>query len=29
MEPKEIAHFNNQLLDNIELPINISLVSTP
>ena len=30
MEPKEIAYFNNLLLlDNIEVPINITLVSTP
>ena len=29
MERKEIAYFNNLLLDNIELPIDITLVSTP
>ena len=29
MEQKEIAYFNNLLLDNIELPIDITLVSTP
>ena len=29
MEPKEIVYFNNLLLDNIELRINITLVSTP
>ena len=29
MEQKEIAYFNNLLLDNIEVPIDITLVSTP
>ena len=29
MEQKETAYFNNLLLDNIELPIDITLVSTP
>ena len=29
MEQKEAACFNNLLLDNIELPIDITLVSTP
>ena len=29
MEQKEIACFNNPLLDNIEVPIDITLVSTP
>ena len=29
MEQKEIAYFNNLLLYNIELPIDITLVSTP
>ena len=29
MEQKEIAYFNNLLLDNIELPIDITLASTP
>ena len=29
MEQKETAYFNNPLLDNIELPIDITLVSTP
>ena len=29
MEQKEIAYFNNLLLRNIELPIDITLVSTP
>ena len=28
MEQKEIAYFNNLLLDNIELPIDITLVRT-
>ena len=29
MEQKETAYFNNLLLDNIELPTDITLVSTP
>ena len=29
MEQKETAYFNNLLLDNIELPIDITLVGTP
>ena len=29
MEQKETACFNNLSLDDIELPINITLVSTP
>ena len=29
MEQKEPAYFNNLLLDNIDLPIDINLVSTP
>ena len=29
MEQKEIAYFSNLLLDNIELPIDITLASTP
>ena len=29
MEQKESAYFNNLLLDNIELPIGITLISTP
>ena len=29
MELKETAYFNNLLLDNIQLPIDITLVSTP
>ena len=29
MEQKETAYFNNLLLDNIELPIDITLLSTP
>ena len=29
MEQKETTYFNNLLLDNIELPIDITLVSTP
>ena len=29
MEQKEISYFNNLLLDNIEVPIDITLVSTP
>ena len=29
MKQKEIAYFSNLLLDNIELPIDITLVSTP
>ena len=29
MEQKETAYFNNLLLDNIELLIDITLVSTP
>ena len=29
MEQKEIAYFNNLLLDNTEVPIDITLVSTP
>ena len=29
MEQKETAYFNNLLLDNIELPIDITLVSPP
>ena len=29
IEQKEIAYFNNPLLDNIELPIDFTLVSTP
>ena len=29
MEQKETAYFNNLLLNNIELPIDITLVSTP
>ena len=29
MERKEIAYFNNLLLDNIELPTDITLVITP
>ena len=29
MEQQEIAYFNNLLLDNIELPVDITLVSTP
>ena len=29
MEQKETAYFNNLSLDNIELPIDITLVTTP
>ena len=29
MEQKETAYFNNLLLDNIQPPIDITLVSTP
>ena len=29
MEQKESAYFINLLLDNIELPIDITLISTP